>query len=255
VADGEDYIEMHPHLGWAVMATLAMACADNEGLQVVTEFPTIHGKLIGTPRNKILTTCLDGIKPTGATSGQQIAEFLVYRRCNVDKLSAENIVALKDEREALADFRTKLETLAKSLPPTIHSQKVLDEKLEDTVNDMFKEWERDQANFSSTAKKFFGDGFSSEFKKVAEKFTEAVLKPETALATATAAGGALFGGVPGHVMTSVGAGFAISIVFRAVESWDKARDEAKKSPLRYLTRLQEQGVSFSLHGGSPVAIK
>jgi hypothetical protein len=253
-ADGPDYLEMHPRLGEAVMATLAMACADNEGLQVVTEFPKLHGKLLGTPPEKILTACLDGIKPTGATSGQQIAEFLVYRRCNVDKLSAENIVALKDERAALADFRSKLETLAKSLPPTIQSQKVLDEKLEDTLNDMFKEWEKTQGNLGNTAQKFFGDGFSSEFKKVAEKFTDAILKPETAVATATAAGGTLIGGIPGHVLTSVGAGFAIGVVFRAVESWGKEREEAKTSPLRYLTRLQEQGVSFSLHGGSSIAV-
>ena len=253
-ADGPDYIEMHPQLGEAVMATLATACADSEGFQLVTEFPRLHGKLLCTPQEKILTACLDGIKPTGATSGQQIAEFLVYRCCSVDKLSAENIVALKDERAALADFRTKLETLAKSLPPTIHSQKVLDEKLEDTLNDMFKEWEKTQANLGSAAQKFFGDGFGSELKKVAEKLTEAALKPETIVAATSATGGALIGGLTGQVLTVVGAGFLVTVVFRAAESWGKARDEAKTSPLRYLTRLQEQGVSFSLHGASPIAI-
>ena len=108
-ADGPNYLEMHPQLGEAVMATLAMACAENEGLQVVTEFPGLHGKLLGTPREKILAACIDGAKRSGQTSGRQIAEFLVYRRCNVDMLSAENIVALKRERDALADFRSKLE--------------------------------------------------------------------------------------------------------------------------------------------------
>jgi hypothetical protein len=250
-AHGPDYLEMHPLLGEAVMATLAMACAENEGFQVVTEFPGFHGKLIGTPREKILSACLDGIKRTGATSGQQIAEFLVYRRCNVDMVSAENIVALKDERAALAAFRTKLEDLASSLPSTVHSEKVLDEKLEDTLNDMFKEWKEEQANLGNTARKFFGDGFGSEFKKVAEKFTEAALKPETA-ADALIKGGVI-GGVTGHVLTGIGAGFAIAVVFRAAESWSKARNEAKTSPIRYLTRLQEQGVSFSLQGGSPIA--
>lgn len=252
VADGDDYIEMHPDLGEAVMATLAAACADNEGLQVVTEFPRLHGKLIGTPRDKILAACLDGSKPTGATSGQQIAEFLVYRRCNVDKVSAENIVSLKDERAALAEFRTKLEVLAKSLPERVHSRKVLYENLDDTITDMFKEWEKEQGG---TSKKFFGEGLSGEFKRVAEKFTEAVLKPENVAATATAASGTFIGGVPGHVLTSVGAGFLIGVVFRAYESWDKARNEAKKSSLRYLTELQKQGVCFSLHGGGPVEVK
>jgi hypothetical protein len=243
VADGPDYLEMHPHLGEAVMATLAMACAENEGLQVVTEFPRLHGKLLGTPREKILTACLDGIKPTGATSGQQVAEFLVYRRCNVDMLSAENIVVLKDERAALADFRRKLEDIAKSLPPNIHSEKVLRERLEDTLSDMFKEWEEEQANIGHASRLFFGEGFGSEFKKIAKKLAEAAIKPETGL---DAVKGALIGGITGQVLIGVGAGFAIAVVFRGLESWGKAGREAKTSPLRYLTRMQEQGVSFSV---------
>jgi hypothetical protein len=243
IADGPDYLEMHPHLGEAVMATLAMACAENEGLQVVTEFPDLHGKLLGTPREKILTACLEGKKPTGATSGQQIAEFLVYRRCNVDMLSAENIVALKDERAALADFRGKLEDLAKDLPPIVHSEKVLHEHLEDTLNDMFRAWEKEQANLGHVSRKFFGEGFGSEFKKIAEKLAEAAIKPETGV---DAAKGALIGGITGHVLIGVGAGFAIAVVFRGLESWGKARRQAKTSPLRYLTRMQEQGVTFSI---------
>jgi hypothetical protein len=121
ITDGPDYLEMHPQLGEAVMATLAMACAENEGLQVVTEFPKLHGKLLGTPREKILTACLDGSRQGGGISGQQIGEFLVYRSCNVDNLSLESLIALKKERDALADFREKLDELAKTLPPTIFS--------------------------------------------------------------------------------------------------------------------------------------
>lgn len=241
--DGPDYLEMHPHLGEAVMATLAMACAENEGLQVVTEFPRLHGKLLGTPREKILTACLDGIKPTGSTSGQEIAEFLVYRWCNVDMLSAENILALKDERAALADFRGKLEELATTLPTTIHSEKVRQERLEDTLNDMFKEWEKQQTSIGHASRLFFGKGFGSEFKKVAEKFVEAATKPETGIDIVK---GALIGGVTGQVLTGIGAGFAVAVVFRGLESWGKARHDAEKSPLRYLTRLQEQGVSFAI---------
>jgi hypothetical protein len=158
-------------------------------------------------------------------------------------LTAENIVRLKDERAALSDFRGKLEDLAKSLPPIIHSEKVLHEHLEDALNDMFKKWENEQANIGHASRQFFGAGFGSEFKKIAEKLAEAAINPETDV---EAAKGALIGGITGHVLTGVGAGFAIAVVFRGVESWRKTRREAKTSPLRYLTRMQEQGVSFSL---------
>jgi hypothetical protein len=247
LADGPDYLEMHPNLGEAVMATLAVACAENEGLQVVTEFPELHSKLLGTPRDKILTACLDGVKPTGATSGQQIAEFLVYRRCNVDMLSAENIVTLRDERAALVDFRRKLDDLAKTLPPTIYSEKHLQERLNETLDDMFKQWEREQANMGNVARRFFGEGIGSELKRIGEKLVEAALKPETGQeVTKGAAIGGLAGVPAGHVLTGIGAGFAVALVFRGFEGWSKARRNAKTSPLRYLTRLQERGVSFSV---------
>lgn len=96
---------------------------------------------------------------------------------------------------------------------------------------------------STTARKFFGKGFGSEFKKIAEKMAEAALRPETGADTVK---GALVGGFSGNVLIGIGAGFAIAVAFRAVESWESARRGAKKSPLRYLTLLQEQGVSFSI---------
>ena len=48
------------------------------------------------------------------------------------------------------------------------------------------------------------------------------------------------------VLTAAGAGFAIALVFRGFERWSKTREAAKKSPFRYLTRLEAQGVSFSV---------
>jgi len=249
LADGKDYLEMHPQLGEAVMATLAVACAENEGLQVVTEFPGLHGKIIGTPREKILTSCLDGSRPSGRTTGQQIAEFLVYRRCNVDMLSADNITALKGEREALADFRAKLDELAKSLPPTIVSEPHLEERVKDTLSEMFREWEESQVNLGSVGRQFFGSGVFTEAGKIAQKMVEAALRPETVNATiagATAAGVVGASASPTWILPGAGAGFVVALVFRGLESWRSARDAAKRSPLRYLTRLQEQGVAFSV---------
>lgn len=250
LADGPDYLEMHPQLGEAVMATLAVACAENEGLQLVTEFPSLHGKLLGTPRENILTACLDGMKPSGQTSGRQIAEFFVFRRCNVEMLSAENIAALKQERDALSDFRGKIEDLAKTLPPTFFSEAKLEERFNDLLNDMFDEWKRDKANMSSIAGRFFGEGIFTDTSKFFEKLVEVVMKPETGekiLTGATAGGlaGSAAGTIP-SILTGVGAGFAVALVFRGFESLSKARRDAKVSPLRYLTKLEEQGVTFSV---------
>ena len=248
---GPDYLEMHPKLGEAIMATLAMACAENEGFQVVTEFPKLHGKLLGAPRDAILEAAFDVRKPDGSTSGQQIAEFLVYRRCNVEHLTADRIAALKSERDALADFRAKLEDLAKTLPATIHDEDTLEERLNDTLNAMFHDWRQDQANLSTYARKLFGQDALSEPGKLVQKLVEDAAKPSGSHAAAGAAGaaglaGGHIGGLTLGLASGAAAGFAVAVVFRAIGAWGQTKAVAKASPYRYLTALQDQGVSFSL---------
>lgn len=247
LADGPDYLGMNPALGEAVMATLATACAENEAMQVVTEFPEIHGKLLATPRDKILSACIDPPPARKPASGDAIFEFLVYRRCDVDILSAENILALKKERDALADFRAKLEQFAKQLPAVLPGKGHLEERFDDILGDMFREWERDQANLSGFARRFFGQGVLSEPGKVIQKLIDAALKEGAARDLAV---GGLSGieahQLTGNTLVATGAGFAVALVVRGLESWGKARGAARKSPLRYLTALEAEGVRFSV---------
>jgi len=249
-SDGPGYIEMDSRLGEAVMATLAFACAENEGLHVVTEFPRLHGKAIGMPRDKILSECLGQPELSGATSGQQVAEFLVYRRCDVSKLSAERIAALKSERDALAAFRAKLEDLAATLPPTIKSEKKLNQRLDDILNDVFREWKRDQANLSNYARRLFGEGVLDEPEKLAQTLIEKAFEARDAQAVgaATAAGaiGAHIGGLTISAATGAAAGFVVALVFRSVGVWSETKKAARNSPFRYLTALEKHGVSFAL---------
>lgn len=251
-SDGPAYVEMHPKLGEAVMATLAVACAENEGLRVVTEFPKLHGQLIGTPRDEILKACLESPKATGKTSDQQIAEFLVYRRCNVNALTAERIAVLKSERDALAAFRSELEKVAATLPLIIYSQRTLEERLNDEVNEIFKKWRRDQANLSSYARRLFGDGALDEPEKLAQELLKSAVKPEgtAGVATAAAVHGAHLGGLTLNIAAASAAGFIVAVVFRSARVWIETKKAAKASPYRYLTVLQKHGVSFQLAGNT-----
>jgi hypothetical protein len=246
--DGPEYLEMNPRLGEAIMATLAAACAENEGLQVVTEFPKMHGNLIGTPREAILEACLAVPKDSGNTSGKQVAEFLVYRRCDVSSLTAQRIAALKSERDALMEFRGELENLAATLPAEIHSEKILEERLNDLMNDIFHKWQSDQANLSNYARRLFGEGSLAEPEKLIQKLVESAVKPENAAASATGAGlaAAHIGGLTLGVAAGAAAGFVVAVVFRAVRTWGETTRAARESRFRYLTTLQEHGVTFSL---------
>ncbi len=49
----------------------------------------------------------------------------------------------------------------------------------------------------------------------------------------------------GENLISVGGGFVVALVLRTLESAGKLRAEARKSPVRYLTALQNEGVTFA----------
>lgn len=247
---------MHSVLGEAVMATLAVACAESEGLQVVTEFPELHGRLIGIPRGKILSACLDGFTTNGKITGEHVLEFLVHRQCNVDLLTQEGIYDLHEERKLLAEFRVKLEELvAKEFTCPIYDESIRETEIKDLLADVFREWDKERAVLAATGRSFFGDGVLAEPRKLIEKIGEALLKPEAGLAGAQgaalagvpqAAHAAAAGGGLAPVLLTAGFGFVVGVVFRGVESWAKVQTTAKESPLRYLTMLENQGVTFTV---------
>ena len=201
----------------------------------------------------ILRACLEKPKSLGRTSHQQVAEFLVYRRCDVSKLSAERIAALKSERDALAAFRNELEELARTLPPTMYSEPHLESRLNDLVNDIVKRWQADQANLSSYARALFGEGVLAEPAKLIKKLAESAATPIGAESASVAAAGSAVAVAGAHVgnltiglAAGAAAGFAVAVVFRAIGTWGKIKTREKQSPFRYLTTLARNGVVFSM---------
>lgn len=167
----------------------------------------------------------------------------------MDALTAERIAALKDERDALAVFRGKLEELATSLPPIIQNEKTLEQRLNDLMNDIFHQWQTDQANLSSFARQLFGEGSLAEPGKLVQKLVEDAVKPESVVAGAVgaaAASGTHLGSLTLATATGATAGFVVAVVFRALGAWGETKKAARTSPFRYLTTLQNQGVAFSL---------
>lgn len=234
-AHGTGYLEMHPRLGQAVMSTLATACASNEGLSVVTEFPDLHSRLIGVPKEQMLSAAIfDGpFVGTTPTSGEMIAQFLVHCRCDTSALTTENFVHLRDEREALSAFRAKLEQLSRGLPLHIASESVRRERLNDAINDMFEEWRRDQANFHSFGRRFFGDGLLGNAEKLVQTLTTSALA--AGVAHANGQSPLIFGG----------ASFAVGVVFTALRTRAETNRAEVASPCRYLSVLEGEGVTFS----------
>jgi len=234
---GSEYIEMHRRLGEAVMATLAFACAENEGLEVVTEFPGIHGNILERP-DDVFEACLSEKQPADADRAEQATQFLVYRRCDPTKLTAKRLQALNKEWEALSNFREAIEAAAMRIPKKIVDPKILEERLNDVANDVFKKWKSDQANLSNYVRELFGEGSLSEPEKLLQKLAEKAAGPTVA--------GALTGELTVGALTGAAAGFAIGLMSHGIATFGKIRKTARNSPVRYLTMLEKNGVGFTV---------
>ena len=113
-------------------------------------------------------------------------------------LTAQRIAKLKNERDAPPTFRTELEKLALTLPPTIYSEATLEERLNDEVNSIFTKWQRDPAKYiSSYARRLFGNGALTEPEKLAHELIKSAVKQEGAAGIVATAGthGAHLGGL------------------------------------------------------------
>ncbi|PXA90298.1 hypothetical protein DMC25_06720 [Caulobacter sp. D4A] len=241
---GEHYLEVHPRLGAAIMTTLAFAAARDEGLRVVTEFPDLHGQMIAAGDDNLLHRLSEGDTPKPEPiNGHRIAEIIVYQRCDVGHLSAEDMVALTEERAAFARFRQALEEEAKALPPEIGNPKILQQYLDDTVNDILARWQKDRAGFTPLAKAVFGDEAINEPRSLLQKIAEKALTSEVGGSAAT---GTLMGGLTNHTLAGAAAGCAIGLAVHTLKSWRQVAKREAESPWKYLTTLEKGGVGFRM---------
>jgi hypothetical protein len=233
---GAGYVEMEPALGEAVMATIAYACAADEGLELVTEFPRLFARTINQPRDRILDACLGGLPKPDGHPREEFAEFVIHQCCDAGKLTPERIQALSREWDAIADFKDALQAAARSLPEIMNDEAKRKERLQDAANDILQKWRQDKANLGAFVQELFGDGFFDPEQKVLEKLADAAFGPETA--------GAAAGAITTHTVLGALAGLALGIVIRTGKSVLNVRRHERESPFRYLTMLEKNGVGL-----------
>jgi len=256
---GDGYVEMHPRLGEAVLATLAFACAKNEGLSLVTEFPQIYGRTIHRSKEEILQSCLDPTPSTVKVDKQEPAqtnlfEFVVHQRCDVSKLTPETLLALNKDWEAIGSFKDSLEKLTADIPPGIGDPKILHQRFTEKADRILARWKEDNKNLPQRLRALFsGDG--EEATKVLEKLVEKAVDGDAKAVGAGAASGGLIdflsvGHLSYHAVLSAAAGLAVAIVVRTGRNVVAAKKKQKEDPFRYLTMMHKAGVSYVMSGSS-----
>jgi hypothetical protein len=246
----EMYVELHPDLGQAVLGTIAMACAEDAGLQVLgVNSPR------GRDRSAELNSTLAAKDRTGPymcfvrketpaplerPNADQLFHFMVHLNCDVSRLDAAAIVALHDEREPMRLLKERVEALALSIPE-MKDPKRRQEALEQRANEIVVQWQADRMNLSKVTRELFAlDAFAGGTAKLME-----VLESKILPAGAGVLAGTSFAGVYG--------GIALGVVAHATASINKVRKAEKNSPWRYMTLAEEHGASFSLNTISPFA--
>jgi hypothetical protein len=242
---GMQYFQVHPTVGQVIMSTLAITCAEGEGLDIVGDrrSGTLHRTLLEKDLEHVYDALLsDAIPAPEPTSARNVFEFLVASRCDLTNVSPEALASL--DREPLQDLMTRLREAATAIP-TMDPGPQREADLASAVSSVLTKWHEDRKNLQHYWRQFWGDGASDPaiafFKTLSDK-TATALGASGGIVAASAAHVAL-ATLPGALFAATGA-LVVGIGSRVVSSYANMVDDEKKSRYRYLTTLEDAGVTF-----------
>jgi hypothetical protein len=242
--DDAAYRELHPRIGQAILSTVAVACAQDEGLDIVTDPSDKDSRMLDYhlatqgPDHVYEAWVHPGTREPSEkkVNGSALLEFMVYQRCDPSKLTPETLAQLSDDREAVARLRRRLRDMAVSIP-TMKNEAKLRERLQEQAQNALDGWREDRMNMSTISKQIFGIETVEGTANVAEKVVEKINSHAVAGGVTAALAASLLGVAPG---------VAIGVVTHVITSVMKVRRRHEMSPFRYLTMLEKAGVVFTV---------
>jgi hypothetical protein len=243
--DFPGYIELHPDIGQAVMATLAMTCAREAGLCVVTDRRDQHD-IAASDVARIYDQWIHGSRRSSRDQEQSgvraptysdLIEIVVIEATNVERLTPDNLENLAQERDAFDKFRDAITKIALNIPAM--SEDKLEKRLRNEAKRIFSEWDKQRAKLKGIP----GEMLGKDAPTPAEDFIKDLVKD-----MAGPASGGIIGGLTTGSVLVAGAGLAVGVIVHAYNSWRRLQERDRDSPYRYLTLANRAGVVFT---GSP----
>ena len=227
---GRDWFGLHPRVGEAVMSTLAIAIARDKGLDIVTSEGRPHHALVTLDDEEAFSDLLGLGHPTRAAGAadkvDELAEVLFTTCFDLDRLGAEEIAELLKEGKDLRRFKQALVPFAQQLPdiPNVEDRQ---ERFEEKALEVVDSWQ--------------------EYKKSLPRFALDALIDTTDIQMPAIAS-SLLGGATALGLT-LGTGAAIGLMTcSGLKIWRKYQ-EAKSSPLQYLTQVTAANATLVLPPG------
>lgn len=224
--DAYNWLAMHPKFGSAVMSTLALAVARNEGLGIVTSDPDIHSTLLGEREADVFNALLDlprNPEPLSADDlADDLAQLVFTTQFDLSSLTAQDIKTLIEEKKDLGQFRARVTETVSDIPAGIGPVERI-KRLEMKKKDILHEWDE----YRSVLPKFAREALAET------SVEEAVKKAAEHLPEIGEWGAAIAAGKISASVVAGAPGFALSILAGAgLKMWRQ-----KDSPLRFLSRL------------------
>lgn len=250
--EDNDYLELHPSIGAAVLGGIAVACAADNGLAVIGDAGDRASRELnqlapaadyGSVYDRFVRGVQDRPRPQGG-SAEAAVDILVFQHCDVSKLKADDLVDLSNEREPIRKLKARLAELAAEIPPML-DEGLRERRLKEAVRAALEEWKNDRPNFRGALRRFFGAELAAAGVELAKGSLD---KAADVSEKAGEAGSAITAGVvTSHFLGPIG-GFAIAVVVHGVSSALGELAKTRKSPYRYLSLAEKAGVVFSAGG-------
>lgn len=140
------WLVMHADIGTAIMSTIALAIAQDNGLDVVTDSPQVHLPVLSTGINAVFDALLgDGedrsVSPQTAGTVDDLVQLVMTTAFDVSKLSAAQIAELSKNGQDLREFKSALAKWANLMPEMQNPDRRM-ERLQQYVEEVIEEWER-----------------------------------------------------------------------------------------------------------------
>jgi len=238
---------IHPALGQAIMSLTAIAAANREGLDIVTDQAALHSALSTLDARQVLEELVQGASLSGhaVTEAQQVDELthvVMLLHVNASKLKGDDIANLVRDGEDLSQFRQGLADAVNDIPKDL-SPAVRRRRLEARAKEIIVDWDKHRRRWSSRLRSALLPVTRSEGKKWFDKATDDLVAKIGEKAATGGLGGLATGTITG---VAIGAGLGMTVGFVQ----QTVRKMSSTGPYRYLSRLEKAGAKVVV---TPVA--
>lgn len=229
------YIEVHPHVGEAIMTTMAVACAQDFGLEILTDNKELHHCLAEKELESVFETWIDrqGVHADPVKPQPECKLAVAVLEClDVSKLTPAGIVALHNEWECRQKFLKRLQELVDQLPEMMNEAKQ-QQRVQQLAQVAIDEWQHEKRKLSRIVQAMFPDFSKDAVKGAGQSLAQWIIGPAAVAASAVTAG------TQAPIWQTVAAGVLVAFVAEGVRAVGKP---STSGPYRYLTKAEHAGV-------------